>query len=171
MAGSPVGYPAEPADDSGPVQVDARAGQPEGDLTVKRILIAVVVVCLAVVLSVAACNSSSGSGLSGKAWQWTSGTDPGTPMPGVVPNPANYTATFNTDGTIAVKADCNNSTGTYRTSGSDLTIILGPTTLAACPPGSLSSVFLAGLPTAKSYTIANNALTITLHDGRTMQFQ
>ena len=136
----------------------------------KRIFMSVVV-CMAVVLSIAACNSSSGSSLTGKAWQWTSGTDAGTPMPGVVPNPANYTATFNTDGTIAVKADCNNSSGTYRTSGSDLTIILGPTTLAACPAGSLSSVFLAGLPTAKSYTIANNALTITLADGGTMQFQ
>ncbi|MFI5262077.1 MAG: hypothetical protein ACHQZR_05950, partial [Candidatus Limnocylindrales bacterium] len=69
---------------------------------------------IAIVALVAAC--SSGSGLTGKAWQWSSGTEPGSPMPGVVPDPASYTATFNSDGSINVKADCITSTGTYTSS-------------------------------------------------------
>ena len=58
-------------------------------------------------------------------------------MPGVVPDPGSYTATFNTDGSINVKADCNNVNGTYTQTGSSLTISFGVTTLAACPSGSL----------------------------------
>jgi len=123
------------------------------------------------VMAVSACSSSSGSGLTGKAWQWQSGTDPGTPMPGVVPDPQNYTATFNTDGSINVKADCNNANGTYKQSGSSLTIAFGVTTLAACPSGSLSTAFLAGLEKAASYAIANDTLTITLSDTGTMSFK
>jgi heat shock protein HslJ len=125
---------------------------------------------LAIVL-VAACSSSSSSGLTGKAWQWSSGTEPGTPMPGVVPNPENYTATFNTDGTIKIKADCIDASGTYTTSGSNMTIALGPTTLPLCSAASLSTVFLAALPKAASYSIDSGALKITLSDTGTMTFK
>jgi len=127
------------------------------------------ILSVVVALAIAGCSSSS-SGLTGKAWQWISGTEAGTPMPGVVPNPENYTATFNTDGTISVKADCNNSQGAYKTSNSSLTITLGATTQAMCPPGSLSTLFLAALPKASTYAISSNSLLITLSDGGTMTF-
>jgi heat shock protein HslJ len=126
---------------------------------------------MALAIAVVACSSNSGSGLTGKAWQWTSGTEPGTPMPGVVPNPQNYTATFNTDGTIVVKADCIDSNGTYTTSSSTMTITLGPTTLPLCSADSLSSEFLAALPKAASYSIDSGALKITLSDTGTMSFK
>ncbi len=123
------------------------------------------------VMAISACSSSSGSGLTGKAWQWQASADPALPMPGVVPDPGSYTATFNTDGSINVKADCNNVNGTYKQTGSSLTISFGVTTLAACPSGSLDSIFLAGLEKAASYAIANDALTITLSDTGTMSFK
>jgi len=135
----------------------------------RRLSTLVLVVSAAV--AVVACNSNSGTGLTGKAWQWSSGTEPGTPMPGVVPNPAAYTATFNTDGSINVKADCNVSNGTYTTSAANLTIALGPTTLAQCSADSLSSIFLAALPKAATYSIENGALKITLSDTGTMSFK
>ena len=126
---------------------------------------------LALVAMVAACSSGSSSFLTGKAWQWSSGTEPGTPMPGVVPDPTSYTATFNTDGSINVKADCNVSNGTYTSTSTALTITLGPTTLAQCSSASLSSVFLAALPKAASYVNNSGALVITLSDGGTMTFK
>ena len=63
----------------------------------------------------------------------------------VVPDPENYTLTFDTDGTFSGKADCNQVSGGYTTSGSDLTIMPGPTTMMACPEGSLDGQFLEGL--------------------------
>ncbi len=134
-------------------------------------LLAVAGLVLAVAFAVVACSSSSGGGLTGKAWQWSSGTEPGTPMPGVVPNPQNYTATFNTDGTIKVKADCIDANGTYTASSPNMTITLGPTTLPQCSPDSLASVFLAGLGKAASYSIDSGALKITLSDTGTMSFK
>jgi heat shock protein HslJ len=132
--------------------------------------LAALVLGLAVAFAVVACSSNSGSGLTGKAWQWTSGTEPGTPMPGVVPNPENYTAMFDTDGTIKVKADCIDSSGTYTTSSSNMTIALGPTTLPLCSHDSLSNEFLAALPKAAAYSIDAGALKITLSDTGTMTF-
>ena len=92
-------------------------------------------------------------------------------MPGVVPDPTLYTATFNSDGTINVKADCIDAHGTYTTSSATMTITLGPTTLPECSSGSLSGLFLAALPKAASYAINSGTLTITLSDTGTMTFK
>jgi heat shock protein HslJ len=121
-------------------------------------------------LLIAACQSSSGSGLTGKTWQWTGSTTTVPASQSVVPDPENYTITFNTDGTFAAKVDCNQVAGDYTTSGSDLTITPGPSTLAACPEGSLDAVYLDGLGRAKTFSISGTDLTITLDDEGTMQF-
>ena len=121
-------------------------------------------------LLVGACQSSGGSGLTGKTWQWTGSTTKVPASQSVVPDPENYTITFNTDGTFAAKADCNQVSGGYTTSGSDLTITAGPTTLMACPEGSMDGLFLEGLGKAASFTISGTDLTITDSDEGTMQF-
>jgi heat shock protein HslJ len=121
-------------------------------------------------LLLAACQSSSGSALTGKSWQWTASTTTVPASQSVVPDPENYTITFNTDGTFSGKADCNQVSGEYTTSGSDLTITPGPTTLMACPEGSLDGLFLEGIGKAASYTISGSDLTITDSDEGTMQF-
>ena len=134
-----------------------------------RLFIGIVALVVSAML-VGACQSSGGSGLTGKTWQWTGSTTKVPASQSVVPDPENYTITFNTDGTFAAKADCNQVSGGYTTSGSDLTITPGPTTLMACPEGSMDSLFLDGLGKAASYTISGTDLTITDSDEGTMQF-
>ena len=134
-----------------------------------RLFIGILALVVSAML-VGACQSSGGSGLTGKTWQWTASTTTVPASQSVVPDPENYTITFNTDGTFAAKADCNQVSGGYTTSGSDLTITPGPTTLMACPEGSMDSLFLEGLGKAASFTISGSDLTITDSDEGTMQF-
>jgi heat shock protein HslJ len=63
-------------------------------------------------------------------------------------DPTDYSITFEPDGTLSVKADCNRATGAYTLSGSSLSIRLGATTTAMCPPESLSSEYLQNLAVA-----------------------
>jgi heat shock protein HslJ len=134
-----------------------------------RLFIGILALAVSALL-VTACQSSGGSGLTGKTWQWTGSTTKVPASQSVVPDPENYTITFNTDGTFAAKADCNQVSGGYTTSGADLTITPGPTTLMACPEGSMDGLFLEGLGKAASFTISGTELTITDSDEGTMQF-
>ena len=99
------------------------------------------VLAIAATLIVGACNS--GGGLTGKTWQLTAVTEVVPAFQGVVPeaDQANYTITFNTDGTFNAKADCNQLSGTYTTTGTGgITIELGPMTMAMCPKGRCPTV-------------------------------
>ena len=59
--------------------------------------------------------------------------------PSAAADQPNYTIAFEPTGTFSAKADCNQLSGSYTTTGSNgLTIVPGPMTLAACPPESLS---------------------------------
>lgn len=135
----------------------------------KRTLFAFAV---AATVIVAACSSSAS--LTGKTWQLTAITEKVPAFQGVVPEAqqANYTATFNTDLSLNAKADCNVVAGTYTTTSSGgLTITLGPSTLVACPEGSMADQYVLGLGNAASYAIANSQLTITLKDGGTLVYK
>ena len=55
------------------------------------------------------------------------------------------------------------------TSG-ELTLMPGPTTVAACPQGSFSDLYIAALERVQSFAIADGALTIRLSDGGTIQY-
>jgi heat shock protein HslJ len=123
-------------------------------------------------------GSAGGQGLTGKDWQLTGITEKVPAFQGVVPDDqqANYTITFNDDGTFNAKADCNNVSGQFVTgdpaaSSGPLTITPGPSTLVACPEGSLGDLFVIGLGSAASYAIENDALTITLVNEGTLQFK
>lgn len=108
--------------------------------------------------------------LQSTPWQWISHLDQATGVTSI-PDPQNYMVTFMADGSIQVKADCNNAGGTYATNGDSLTIALGPTTLAACPDGSRSEQFLVLLDSAAKYAITDNQLRIDLiADGGNLTF-
>ena len=118
------------------------------------------------------------NGLLGKDWQLTALTIAVPPFQGAVPEAQqpNYTITFGPDATFSAKADCNTLTGGYTTpdataSTGTLTITPGPTTVVACPAGSLSQLYMDALGQAASYAIADNLLTITLVDGGTLQYK
>lgn len=115
--------------------------------------------------------------LTGTPWEWVSTTDP----VGVtaVNEPTRYVVLFNDDGTINIQADCNSVLGTYATaaadvtviSGADITITLGPSTMAACPEDSQADQFLAQLSSAAIYFIQNGNLYLDLpFDSGTMRF-
>lgn len=116
--------------------------------------LAVVAVLLVVVGTVAACSPSAEK-LTGTTWQLSSVTEKVPAFQGVVPpeDQSRYTITFNEDGTAAIKADCNNVAATYTTEETNIRIVPGPSTLAACPDDSLSDKFVAGLSAATTYNI------------------
>jgi heat shock protein HslJ len=116
--------------------------------------------------------ASSGTSLTGNTWEWTASTTKTPASQSVVPNPQNYTIEFKTNQTFAAKADCNQVSGTWTsTSGNGLNITLGPSTLAACGPDSLSDAYLAGLAKASSYVLEESKLILKLSDEGTMTFQ
>src|SRR3954453_11136803 len=97
-----------------------------------RKLFTLVLGIAAIATIAAAC--SGGSSLTGKTWQLTAITEKVPAFQGVVPaaDQANYTIQFEPNGTFTAKADCNQLSGSYTTSGSNgLTIVPGPMTLAA----------------------------------------
>ena len=121
----------------------------------------------------AACSGGgSGSSLTGTTWYLTAGTETVPAFQYAVPagEQANYTITFNTDGTFNAKADCNQASGSYTTSGTDaMTITPGPMTMAFCGEASLDVLFVHALGETTNYKVASGALTLTQKNG-TLQF-
>jgi len=81
----------------------------------------------------------------------------------LVDDPELYTLEFLPDGQVNVKADCNLSGGTYTLEGSSqLAIELTMTTLAMCPPDSLSEEYLRLLNDAVSYILEDGNLFLAI---------
>lgn len=79
--------------------------------------------------------------IQGINWQWVSVTDKTSGQTTTVPAPAQYTISFNTNGTVNGLADCNTFTGTYSlTSG--LSIKITTMTKSACEEGSLDEQYI-----------------------------
>jgi heat shock protein HslJ len=89
----------------------------------------------------------------------------------VVDDPELYTLEFLPDGQVNVKADCNLAGGTYIVNGSQLTIEITTTTLAVCPPDSLSDEYLRLLNDVVSYIFEDGNLFIAIKfDSGIMKF-
>ena len=115
-------------------------------------------------------EDTSSSQLVGTVWQWQQ-TQMNNDDQFVPDNPANYTVQFMPDGTLSAQADCNQVGGSYTLDGSQITITLGPSTLAACPEGSLGDQFVQNLGQANSYLFDGSDLIINLmFDSGTMRF-
>ncbi|HET9223341.1 MAG TPA: META domain-containing protein, partial [Roseiflexaceae bacterium] len=106
----------------------------------------------------------------GPLWRWQGSTlSNGAQI--TVADPSRYTLQLRPDGSVAVKADCNQVSGTYTLSGTNLTITFGPSTLAACPPDSQADVYMQQLGSVVSYTYNNGALILNLRaDAGNMRF-
>ncbi len=101
-------------------------------------------------------------------WQWTLLNNDDRFVPD---NPGNYTVQFMANGTVGVQADCNQVRGTYTVDGNAITIALGPSTMAACPEGSLGDRFAAQLGGAAIYFFRDGDLCVDLKfDSGTMRF-
>ncbi len=107
--------------------------------------------------------------LTGTTWQWLSLTDPADVT--AVTDPTRYTIRFNSDGSAAIKADCNNVGATYTTDSTAINIVPGPSTRAACPADSLDQQFLTSLSSAAIYFFQDGDLLLDLAaDAGTMRF-
>jgi heat shock protein HslJ len=80
----------------------------------------------------------------------------------IVDDPELYTLEFLPDGQVNVKADCNNAGGTYAVDGSQLTIEITTTTMAMCPPDSLSEEYLRLLNDVVSYILEDGNLFLAI---------
>ena len=112
------------------------------------------------------------SELVGAVWQWVKflGGDDTTI---IVDDPSKYTMELLPDGTVRIQADCNMVSGTYNlASASGLTLELGATTLAQCPPDSLHDEYLEMLSYVRTYVLAEGQLVLNMMaDGGDLFFQ
>ncbi len=105
----------------------------------------------------------------GPTWKMQSITGPtGTSIP--VPTPDTYTLQLQPDGMATLRADCNQAGASYEISGNLIRFELGPATLAACPPGSLDTLFLQAIDSAASFAVRGGQLLLTLEDGSIVTF-
>ena len=80
-----------------------------------------------------------------------------------VEDPAAYTLDFDEDGTLVVKADCNQAGGTYSLAeDGSITLSVDTITLAVCPEGSLSEEFLGYFSSITSVVLDGDDLSIIL---------
>lgn len=86
-------------------------------------------------------------------------------------SPSSYTLEFMANGNLAIRADCNQVSGSYTQNDSGLTIELGPTTLAACAPESIDQDYVQALQNANIHFFENGNLFInTKLNNSIMQF-
>ena len=90
----------------------------------------------------------------------------------VVPdNPDRYTVTFDPDGKIYLRADCNRGGGRYSVDGKNIVIEVTHTTRAMCPPDSLDQAFIKNLNAARIHFLQQGNLYLDLkYDTGTMKF-
>ena len=101
----------------------------------------------------------------GTIWQWTDLVETSPASISVVPNPENYTITFNEDGTVTILADCNNVTGSYTLENGNISIVLGASTMAFCGEESLDQQYLALLSEASMAEMEGGLLYMLNADG------
>lgn len=110
------------------------------------------------------------SDLVGYVWMWLEFLENNDTMT-QPDNPGNYTLEFHPDGVVNLQADCNNASGSYTVKGSQLDIEIMVTTLAACPPESLSEEYTQLLNDAVAYIRQGEGLFIDIMmDAGTMRF-
>lgn len=159
QAGTTVSIPFESPTGRQPAVVNARLGGVNGNFYT---------------ISMAGCQSGSGSmtsALTGTTWQLQQIQFNDGKLLTAEP-PQNYTVEFTRAGEVFVQADCNRAIGEFTLEGDNrMAVAMGPTTLAACPPGSISNDFLQALGNANLFFFQDGDLFIDLKfDSGTMQF-
>lgn len=105
--------------------------------------------------------------VTGTEWQWRQLQETNPPSLSAVPNDQTYSLNLAADGSFTFTADCNNGSGTYTSSGTSLTLTLGPITLAACGPDSLANNYVSLLAQVVSFGMDNSSLILTTGSGST----
>ena len=123
------------------------------------------------ILVLAACTAPAAApAFTNIPWKWVSLIETSPASQSMIADSQNLTITFTTDGKVSIKADCNMVQGTYTTSGSNMTIQQGPSTMAFCGEQSSDVIFLQNLAKVANYKLDGNTLTLGLSDGGSMNF-
>ena len=104
-------------------------------------------------------DSPSGPSLTSNTWEWVALNAAGKNLEAQRPT---YTMEFLNDGTVNLKVDCNSASGTYLAEGSNLTIEIGPMTLAYCGEDSQDTLFLNSLSQVTNYSFRQQNLILGL---------
>ena len=129
----------------------------------KKIITLTTLILLAILLT--ACSSGPPKEMLDTTWEWQQLTETSPAAQSVVPDSENYTIIFNQDGIYNAKADCNMLSGGYEVSGSSLTLLPGPSTLAECGPDSSYDLYVGFLGQVDGYEMENDKLILTFGDG------
>jgi heat shock protein HslJ len=92
-------------------------------------------------------------------------------QPIAIDEPERYTVQFLPEGELAIGADCNRATGTYTLSDDTLSITIGISTLALCPPDSQADSFLALLEETSTFAIDPEGMLVLTGDQGAMRFR
>lgn len=109
--------------------------------------------------------------LVGPVWQWVQ-TPNNNDTKARPSRPGNYTMQFDVNGTVNVRADCNQKGGTFQSRDQSLAIEITHSTRAMCPEDSLEGRFVRNLTSATHWFIKDGDLYLDLkYDTGTMRFQ
>jgi heat shock protein HslJ len=134
-------------------------------MRVRLFTILVVMGLLVAGLLVPAAWADSHGEILGTQWQWAELTETEPASQSVVPDPENYVLVLNADGTVNLKADCNQVQWTYTVEGDSLTFnTLGPSTLAFCGEESLDQLFLSKLGMGGTFSVEDGRLVLELNE-------
>lgn len=112
-----------------------------------------------------ACSSGLPNNMLDTTWEWQQLIETAPAAQSVVADSENYTIVFTDDGLYNVKADCNMLSGEYEVSGSNLTLLPGPSTMAMCPPESSHDLYVGFLVQVDGYEFEGGKLILTFGDG------
>jgi len=115
-------------------------------------------------------GTASTEDLLGPIWIWQGFEGASAQEDVIVTYPPNYRLEFLPDGSFSVKADCNLASGGYSAEGDQLSLELGPMTLAECRSGSQYDRYLAFLDDVESYEQQDIALHLNLASAGHMVF-
>jgi heat shock protein HslJ len=122
---------------------------------------------LGVVLLVAMCSATWAGGMpdiediTDGIWKWHQSLY-NNDQKSVPSDPSRYTVSFNPDGTLNLRADCNRGGGTFSADGKRITIEVTHTTRAMCPPESLEQTFIKDLNASNIFFFSDGNLYIDL---------
>lgn len=103
-------------------------------------------------------------------WLWTDLVETAPAGQSVVPNSENYVLVFRADGTLNIQADCNSVIGQYQVDGDQVSIQLGPSTMAFCGEESLDQLFLSTLSSVTTGALEGDRIFLSTFDGARMGF-
>ena len=129
----------------------------------KKTILVSLLLLAAILLS--ACSSGLPKEMLDTTWEWQQLNETAPAAQSVVADSENYTIVFNADNLYNVKADCNMLSGGYEISGSSLTLLPGPSTMAMCPPESSHDLYVGLLAQVDGYELEGEKLILTFGDG------